>query len=121
MRENKDACQRLCDSLSVANLSYFEVVNVEEIPFTERQTSMVLVGNVPVPVNRNRTIKGSLLTFSNGQQISVPYYNVPIGTNLVQMPIYVPKRGFFQRNYRPKFKKYGHALVADGKTYPLNL
>ena len=99
MRENKDACQRLCDSLSVANVSYFEVVNVEEIPFTERQTSMVLVGNVPVPVNRNRTIKGSLLTFSNGQQISVPYYNVPIGTNLVQMPIYVPKRGFFQRNY----------------------
>lgn len=118
-QEQKTACQQECDSLSIANVSYFEVVDVEEASLVKKQTSMILVGTVPVPISMNHKNDGSLLTLSNGQKVSVPYINVPIGASLVQMPIYVPKFRLLQGDYQPKFKKYGHAILTNGEVYPL--
>jgi len=65
----------------------------------------------------SQKMSGSILFMNNGQKILTTYVNVPVGTLLVQKPIYEPKR--IKKSYVPKVVEYEHYLWVDKTAYEL--
>ena len=121
LENKKIACQELCDSLSAAQIQSWTVIESKDISWTDSKKSVMMVGTVPVAHNRKYQANGCLLMVENGQQIlTQDYLHVPIGSEVIQRPIYVPEvyKDNGKKAYRPCIKDYNHYLVSDGKGYP---
>jgi len=118
IQEKKDSCQKVCDSLTVAQAGMWTIEKVENAKWKKRKVSTVIVGTVPVPVNGTRDVSGSILFMNNGQKVLTTYVNVPVGALLIQKPIYEPRR--VKGDYLPELVGYRHYIWADDKAYELD-
>ena len=118
MQVKKEKCQQVCDSISKAQTKTFVVEKVQNAVWVKKRSSMMIVGKTPIRRRRNREVNGSILFMDNGQKIKTTYINVPVGTLLIQSPIYAPRRS--EGDYQPKLVKYRHILYVDGKEYKLD-
>lgn len=116
-KDKKADCQKICDSLTVVQTLIWKVEKVEPANWNDKKRSTVIVGTVPVPMTTSQKMSGSILFMNNGQKILTTYVNVPVGTLLVQKPIYEPKR--IKKSYVPKVVEYEHYLWVDNTAYEL--
>ena len=117
MQVKKDSCQKVCDSLELAQTAVWTVEGVEPAIWKGIRISVTIVGKVPVTNHIPYEAPGSILSLNNRQRILTDYTGVPKGAKVVQKPKYAPKR--IDNNYQPQLLEYYHCIIADSTEYDL--